>query len=146
MANQFTALPAQELTTRPGLATMADANANSHLRIRNDFIVRELASLAAQRILEAPVRVREGSERTGRWRLGAADRGRDAAFAEWEEITRTGSLRRLPDRSWRRMTRGSVSVLRCRSFAHRFSVKRKGSRSLRERKSSFVVGSPNRIG
>ena len=35
------------------------------------------------------MRVREGSERLGRWR--AAGRGRGAAFAEWEEIIRTRS-------------------------------------------------------
>ena len=54
----------------------------------NDFIVRELAFLAAQRILETPARVREGLERLARWRSRAAGRGRDAAFAEWEEIIR----------------------------------------------------------
>ena len=91
MANQFTAWPEQELATRLGLATMADVNARPHLRTCNDLIVRELASLAAQRILEAPVRVREGSARLGRWRWRAAGRGRDAAFAEWEEIIRTRS-------------------------------------------------------
>ena len=54
----------------------------------NDFIMRELARLAAQRILEAPVRVREGLERLERWRAGAAGSGRDASLAEWEEIIR----------------------------------------------------------
>ena len=95
MANQFTAWPEQELATRRGLATMADGNASPHLRPSNDFIARELASLAAQRILEAPVRVREGSERLGRWRWRAAGRGRDAALAEWEEIIRTGSRAKM---------------------------------------------------
>ena len=52
----------------------------------NDFIVRELARLAAQRILEAPMRLREGLDRLARWRAGAAGSGRDASLAEWEEI------------------------------------------------------------
>ena len=68
-------------------AKMVRVNASPHLA--NDVIVRELASLAAQRILEAPVRVREGLERLARWRLESAGRGRDAAFAEWEEIIRS---------------------------------------------------------
>ena len=55
----------------------------------NDFIVRELARLAAQRILEAPMRVLEGLDRLARWRTGAAGRGRDASLAEWEEIIRS---------------------------------------------------------
>ena len=78
---------------------MADGIASPPLRLCNDFIVRELASLAAQRILESPVRVREGLERLGRWRWRAAGRGRDAAFAEWEESIRTSSpaeIARLP--------------------------------------------------
>ena len=61
---------------------------NARRDFSNDFIVRELAALAARRILEAPVRVREGLERLARWRSRAAGRGRDAAFAEWEEIIR----------------------------------------------------------
>ena len=52
----------------------------------NDFIARELARLAAHRILEKPVRVREGLARLARWRARSAGRGRDAAFAQWEEI------------------------------------------------------------
>ena len=55
----------------------------------SDFIVRELAALAARRILERPARVQEGIGRLARWRARAAGRGRDAAFAEWEDIIRS---------------------------------------------------------
>ena len=41
----------------------------------NDFIIRELARLAAQRILEAPVRVHEGQARLARWRVRSAGMG-----------------------------------------------------------------------
>ena len=54
-----------------------------------DFIVRELAALAARRILEMPSRVQEGIARLARWRIRAAGGGRDAAFAEWEDIIRS---------------------------------------------------------
>ena len=54
-----------------------------------DFIVRELAALAARRILEMPARVQEGIGRLARWRSRASGRGRDAAFAEWEDIIRS---------------------------------------------------------
>ena len=52
----------------------------------NDFIVRELARLAAQRILEAPTRVREGLDRLARWRERSAGSGRDVSLAEWEQM------------------------------------------------------------
>jgi hypothetical protein len=52
----------------------------------NDFIARELARLAAQRILEDPARLHEGLLRLARWRERSARRGRDAAFARWEDI------------------------------------------------------------
>ena len=80
MANKCTAWPEQELAMRPGLATMAEVNASPHLRLCDDFIVRELASLAAQRILEAPVRVRAGSERLGRWRFAGGKSGPRRCF------------------------------------------------------------------
>ena len=54
-----------------------------------DFIVRELAALAARRILEMPARVQEGIGRLARWRSRASGCGRDAAFAEWEDIIRS---------------------------------------------------------
>ena len=62
---------------------------NTNPDAANDFIVRELASLAARRILEMPGRIDEGLARLARWRERAADTGRDAAFAEWEQIIRT---------------------------------------------------------
>ena len=52
----------------------------------NDFIVRELARLAAQRILEAPKRVHDGLARLARWRARSAGSGRDVALAEWKQV------------------------------------------------------------
>jgi hypothetical protein len=56
-----------------------------------DRIVRELAALAARRILEKPARIQEAIARLARWRSRAAGSGRDAAFAEWEDLLRSRS-------------------------------------------------------
>ena len=65
------------------------ADFRPYMESPTEFIVRELAALAAKRILEMPARVQEGIERLARWRSRTAGCGRDAAFSEWEEIIRS---------------------------------------------------------
>lgn len=70
---------------------------NARSDTANDFIARELARLAAERILEDPARIREGLSRLARWRQNSVGRGRDIAFSRWEEIIHSYTAAEVAD-------------------------------------------------